>query len=324
MLNSAFSDIVKKFNTLQLSNHSKASISEGNIILSTGVELLNQLKNYTKSLETLLSDCQDFIKEVEDDLSKKPHKEDFVYHTSNGMLSYLGRDLIVKNADSKNTSNESKISNPVTIERVLIPEIGYYMRLPVIQDVRKIPPMFYWYKGDTQHSAGIYCCLIPGVFAKVPFPEIIDSTKEYNKGRSIRCKYRTKALCDDQRSKMAQYHDSQVRICNFAHTGEKIVKIGYPSRCAQVPNFGNPSSITNDIKSIDEDAIKNILMYGLNDIAVAAIYLDYTKINSASGKSPRSPVSAAANTTTNTTANTASLAPSNSQVSTIYDRLVCA
>lgn len=293
MLNTSFSDIVKKYNKFQLSNHTKASIEEGNNILNSGITLLNQLKSYTKALETMLSDCQDFIKEVEEDLSQKPRKEDYVYHTVNGMLSYLGRDLIVKKDNNKTKEavkeavKEEKENNipsklvtqntKYVIERILIPEVGYYMKLPIITDIKKIPSMFYWFKGDNQYSAGIYCCIIPGIYTKVPFPEIIDSTKEYNKGKSIKCKYKTKLLCDEQRGKMAKYHDSQIRVCNFAHSGEKIVKIGYPSRCSNIPNFGNPESLTKDIKQIDNDSIKNILMYGLNDIISAAIYFDFTK-----------------------------------------------
>jgi hypothetical protein len=292
-LNSAFSDIVKKYNKFQLSNHTKSSIIEGNNILHDGVAILGQLKTYTNALETLLSDCQDFIEEVEADLSQKPRKEDYVYHTHNGMLSYLGRDLIIKNKTSVekeqkngnvggnvvgNTTSNTTIS-PQPIERVLIDDIGYYMKLPIVSDVKKIQPMFCWFKGDSTYQPGIYCCICPGVYTKVPFPETIDSTKEYNKGRSIRCKYKSKVLCDDQRSKMAKYHESQVRICNFAHVGEKIVKIGYPSRCASVPSFGNPATLTNDIKIIDLDSIKNILLYGLSDTFISAVYFDYTKNN---------------------------------------------
>ena len=291
LLNSTFSDIVKKYNKFQLSNHSKESIDEGHIILNEGINLLNQLKMHVKSLETILSDCQDYLENVEEDLSQKPREEDFVFHTINGMLSYVGRDFIVKdkkknsNANSNaNGTSSSQVEIKTSTERILINEIGYYMKLPIIYDIKKIPQMFYYYKGDNQYSTGIYCCLIPNVFIKVPFPEIVDSTKEYNKGHSIKCKYKTKLMCDDQRSKMAKYHDSQIRICNYAHSGEKIVKIGYPSRCPNIPNFGNPETLTNDIKIIDEDSIKNILLYGLNDMIIASVYLDYYKMNQESNK----------------------------------------
>jgi hypothetical protein len=153
------------------------------------------------------------------------------------------------------------------------------MKLPVVSDIKKIQPMFCYFKGDQQYTEGIYCCIIPNVFIKVPFPEIIDSTKEYDRGHSIRCKYKTKKLCDDQRGKMAKYHKSQVRICNFAHNGEEITKIGYPSRCATIPNFGNPSTFANDLKIVDTSDIKNIMFYGVNDLIASAIWFDYTNSN---------------------------------------------
>lgn len=272
-----FSDLVRTYNKFQLSDHSKASLGKGQDILKNGILLLCQLKSHTKALESLLSDCQDYVNEIEDDLSQKHKNEDFVFHTKNGMLSYIGRDFI--EAPTKKVISEHKESTPEesTPERVLINDVGYYMKMPVIKDLKQIPPMFYYYKSSNLDGQGVYCCLGPNVYAKVPFPIIIDSTKEYNRDRSIKCKYKTKALCDDQRAKMAKYHNSQVRICNFAHEGEKLIKVGYPSRCATIPNFGNPQSLANDIKNVDLDGIKTILMYGLNDVALVSIWLDCNK-----------------------------------------------
>jgi hypothetical protein len=282
VLNASFSDIIKRYNKFQLSNHTKASIDEGNIILHDGIKLLNQLKSFTRSLETALSDCQDFINDVVDDLSQTPKKEDFVFHTKNGMLSYLGRDFIVKKPDNANKNKPPAMPiQLIQVERVLLNEVGYYMKLPCITDIKRIPPMFYYFKGNDEQKylPGVYCCLIPNVFIKVPFPEIVDSTKEYSRDHSIKCKYKTRNLCDDQRSKMARLHNSQVRVCNFAHEGEELVKIGYPARCSTIPNFGNPSTLTHDIKIIELSDIKNILLYGMSDIITSAIWLDYVKTN---------------------------------------------
>ena len=287
-LNTLFSDIVKRYNKIQLSNHSKDTLLESNKLLKEGVYLLNQLKSYTKSLETLLSDCQDFINDITDDLSEKPREEDFVYHTKNGMLSYPGRDLIIKPIVDEllkskpvvkpiEKPTEKQIEKP-HMEHVLIKEINYKMRIPVIQDMKQVQPMLYYYKGN-EYEHGVYCSILPTIYTRIPFPEIIDSTKDFNRDRSIRCKYKTRSLCDDQRNKMAKYHKSTTRSCNFAHDGETLVKIGYPSRCASISNFGNPRTLSQDIKIIEIDDIKNILMYGLNDIITAAIWFDYTKYN---------------------------------------------
>ena len=264
-LNTILSELVKQYNRFQLADHSKDSLDEGNVILSNGVAIVQLLKSYVKKIESVLADCKDFIDEVEEDLSQQPREEDFLYHTANGMLSYICRDLITK---------KSKIQIPPAIQpqhnRVFIKEINYHLRLPQVTNLKQIPPMFYLYKTD------IYCCISPNVYLQIPFSEMIDST-DHNRARSIKCKYKTKSSCSEQRNRMAKYHNTTTRTCNFAHSGEEIIRIGYPSRCASIPSFGNPATLTKDITNIDIDDIKNILLYGLSDCFTAAIWLDYHK-----------------------------------------------
>ena len=95
-LNLTFSQIVKTYNKFQLSNHSKSSLDLGNDIIKQGVKLLKSLKEHVKAFESVLTDCQDLVNEITDDLSQTPKEEDFVYHSSNGMLSYIGRDFVPK------------------------------------------------------------------------------------------------------------------------------------------------------------------------------------------------------------------------------------
>jgi hypothetical protein len=197
------------------------------------------------------------------------------------MLSYKGRDFIIN--DKKPTEENVQEPNKpqLKIERILIPDIGYYMKLYKVNKLDQIPPMFCYYENpdDKVNKPGLYCSIIPGVQIRIPFPTIIDSTKEYGRGSSIRCKYKSKDTCNEQRNKMAKYHNSGIRLCNFAHTGEKIIKIGYPSRCSIIPRFGDCSTLINDIKTVKMPDIKNILLYGLNDIATSAIWLDCNKIS---------------------------------------------
>jgi hypothetical protein len=272
-----FSDIIIRYNKFQLSLHTSKTVDQGNEIIADGILLLNMLKQHTNALETALSDCQDFMEDVSKDLAVEPHKEDFVYSTFKGMLSYKGRDFIPK----KKVIKEKQVPPVATpnIERMLIPEIGYYINVQKVDKLTDIPSVFTWYDNpkDTENPPGLYCTIIPNVHVRVPFPAVVDSTKEYGRGRSIRCKYATNILCDDQRSKMAMYHKSQVRTCNFAHTGDDIVKVGYPSRCTKA-NFGNSDSLTKDIRLVKILDIKNILLYGLNDIMASIIWLDYNQI----------------------------------------------
>jgi len=275
LLTQSFSHLISTYNKFQLSTHTADTYKKGNEILTEGSSLLALMKSQVLSLETLLCDCQDFIEEVEDDLGVEPPNEDFVYATSKGMVSYPGRDYIPKEKPPM------IVVKPAIITRKLITELGYYMKLQTVRDLKDIQPMFSYYDNplDKVNAPGMYCTILPGVHIKVPFPTIVDSTKEYARGRSIRCKYVTKILCDDQRQKMAKYHNSPVRICNFAHVGDKITKIGYASRCSSVPRFGDSKNLTSDIKSVTLADIKNVILYGLNDMVASMVWLDYHKCN---------------------------------------------
>jgi len=70
--------IVKTFNKLQLEDYTKKTILDSKQLLSNSNKLLKQLKQHTKTLETLMSDCVDFIEEITEDLSEPPKEEDFV------------------------------------------------------------------------------------------------------------------------------------------------------------------------------------------------------------------------------------------------------
>lgn len=279
-LENIFSSLVKKFNKMQLSDHTNQTISDANILINKGRSILNTMKAHIKSMDVLLSDCDDFVEEVIEDIATPHKEEEFVHHTAGGMLSYPGRELL-KNILIK----QPELSAPIPVatplkpesqvERTLIPEIGYYLRLPVVKNIKSIQPAMCYFKGDGETPAGIYMNLPNNNIVRVPFPEIVDSKREYDRTHSIRCKYHNKEECNAQRSKMSKLYNSQVRVCNFAHTGDKIIKIGYPSRCPSVPDFGNPTTMSSDIKKVNMNDINNMLLYGMNDIMCSVIYLDY-------------------------------------------------
>jgi hypothetical protein len=278
-LSQTFSTIVKIYNRFQLSHHTSNSIKLGTNIVESGSKILHDLKTQTKALETLLADCQDFIEEITEDLSY-PIKGDYIQATKNGMLSYPGRDFIEKKSASAETKTaETKPVDKVP-ERVLINEVGYNLKLPIVKNIKHIPPALHYYKneGADLYPTGIYCNLGNNVIARVPFPFVTDSTKDYSRDHSIRCKYRTKAECTEQRDKMAKFHNSHMRTCNFAHEGDKIIKIGYPSRCNAVPNYGNPQTMAVDIKRVSFDDVKVILLYGLSDVVSSVIWLDHNQV----------------------------------------------
>ena len=65
------------------------------------------------------------------------------------------------------------------------------------------------------------------------------------------------------------------KTCNFAHKGDYINKIGITARCPKLPDFGNPSSLTDDLYDMNIQDMKSILLYGINDSFLMSIWLDY-------------------------------------------------
>jgi hypothetical protein len=287
-INLAMNNIVKKYSYLQLNEHSKETLISSKKLLQSGQNLYKQIKSHLAILSESINECELFIEEIEDDLSEKRKKENFVYKTANGMLSYPGRDFV------DNVKQSPIIKEQLTDKLITIGNIQ--MKFPVVNNLKKIPPMFYYYYPDndvTKTSAtdknsnnkvnnvdqeGLYCCIGSNIYVQIPFPVIIDSSKDLNRDYSIKCKYRTRAICTEQREKMAMYHNSIVRKCNFAHEGEHLNKIGYSTRCAIIPNIGNPETLDSDLKSVGLDSIKNILLYGLNDVAIASLWFDKNKV----------------------------------------------
>lgn len=275
-LDDLYSKITKSFIKLQLSDYTEDTVKLSSELTVTGNRVLNHLKMQIRNLETLLAECSNFTDEVVEELSGEAKQTEYVYATKNGMLGYPGKEFIadVSKYMMKGRHEEQK-PEPTALKvesKHLIQEIGYSLKLPSVEKLTEIPPALYF------HNGGVYMRLPNNNLAKIPFPEVVDSKKEYERKHSIRCKYQTKAECDAQRQKMAKIHSSQVRVCNYAHTGDQLIKIGYPSRCPSVPNFGNPKTMSQDIKYVSTPDIKNTLMYGLSDIMSAVVYFDYFNI----------------------------------------------
>lgn len=282
LLNTTISKIIRHYNQLQLADHTVNTIKSGNDMVTAGIDLLRHLKISISTLETLLSDCSDFVKEIKEDLSCPRKSEDYIYLTKGGMLSYPGRDLLITQKEKTNVVKKQDVGKNTKKDKIYVNELKYHLKMPVVNNLKQIPPAMYYLKEDSSktnsknnHKSGIYINLGNENYAKIPFPEIVDSKKEYDRKHSIRCKYTHKKDCEEQRKKMSKYHNSQIRNCNFAHKGDKLVKIGYPSRCPTIPNYGNPESIDADTKHININDIKNLLMYGLNDLISAMIWMDY-------------------------------------------------
>lgn len=306
ILGAHFNNIVKEFNNVQLSDYTKNTIEHANDLLYSGNNLRNILKTHLASIDNLLSDCSNLVSEITEELSVERPVGGYVYHTTKGMLSFPMRDLMVEpygpilpcapytvspyvspttvpsyTVPCKYLSQLYELRTEPHIEPriepvdTIIPHINYNLKIPHVSDLSQIPPAIYY---SDKPTSGLYMRLINNNIVQIPFPEIIDSKKEYNRNHSIKCKWGDKRECLIQRQKLAKIHNSVIRTCNFAHSGDQLVKVGYPSRCPTIPSFGNPSTFKDDLKYVTETDVKNMLMYGLNDIIIASTWLDYANI----------------------------------------------
>ena len=278
LLEETFSKLVKQYNQLQIGDYSNTTITQGNNLISNGITILKTIKSHCITLETLLSDCSDFVKELSNE-ENNDHNSIYVYKNKNNILSYPGKTSVniidaYEEDLNKKKKKPTKIKTSIIEDRVDIPDLGYKMKLPSVADITDIPPAMYYH----EQSKGVYIRLPNNNVFRIPFPEVVDSRKDYSRRQSIRCKYKTKNECDEQRCKMATMYNSQVRTCNFAHKGDKLVKIGYQSRCPTVPNYGNLETISEDIKILSDGDVKSLLLYGLNDIFMAALWMDYVQL----------------------------------------------
>lgn len=143
--------------------------------------------------------------------------------------------------------------------------------LPVIKDLKAIPPMFYWYDGDTFYKRGVYVCLSKGFYASVPFPNMVSTTDLNFKVNSIPCKHETKEACTRHKKKISEIFNSDERSCSYVHKKEQFVKIGSPYRC-RLETFGSYASLNSDMNFINTPDIKRILMHSLSDALLSSLW----------------------------------------------------
>jgi hypothetical protein len=159
-----------------------------------------------------------------------------------------------------------------TISNLYGKDMGFEWKVPIINNLNDMPASLYWYAGDSSNPSGIYTCLNNGFYIQVPFPNIIDSSHDSNKSRSVKCKNNTIQECLEDRQQLANQYKSAVRECNFAHVGDNYIKIGTLFRCPNKPRFGNHNYLKDDIVSIKDTDIKTILMYALSDVLISSMW----------------------------------------------------
>jgi hypothetical protein len=156
-------------------------------------------------------------------------------------------------------------------------KINFDWNIPIINRLSEIPQSLYWYKGDKNNDEGIYTCLSDGFCVQIPFPNTVDGTKDFNRICSIKCKYKTIDECLKIRQELSNKFNSDVRICNFAHTGEKYTKIGTSFRCPNIPRFGNHTFLNEDLNTLPDYDMKMMLMYSLSDVLLGSMWFQQQK-----------------------------------------------
>lgn len=152
-------------------------------------------------------------------------------------------------------------------------------KIPIITSLNEMPSSLYWYNGDQTNPEGIYICLSRGFYVQVPFPNVVDGTKDFSRTRSIKCKYNTEDECCKIRKDLASKYNSDIRECNFAHKGDQYIKIGTSFRCPNMPRFGNHIWLNNDLNDLPDYDVKMLLMYSLSDILLTSMWFQKQKNN---------------------------------------------
>lgn len=249
LLNTNLNEI--SINPLTISNYEQSQnvINKTNTVISDCKTAKDMLETWVKKINQLLQICKDFATTMNKNTQIEA-EDNFVYQTFAGMLAY------------RTEEKEVIIQKNETESSVRVNALGCDTRLPAIMTMKTIPrnlnPFFYC--SETQE---FWMCMPRNVYIKVPFPVIIDSTIDPTRACSIRCRNGSKRECEI-RSK----HD-----CKYAHTGDRMIKLGILSRCPSVPNFGNPATFANDIAKVDTHDIKNLMLHAVSDIFIINIWL---------------------------------------------------
>jgi hypothetical protein len=183
---------------------------------------------------------------------------------------------IVKKTNSKSEYNQEPIIYK-DISKIYGNDIGFECKIPIINKLNEMPSALYWYDGDKQNPKGVYICVSRKFYVQVPFPNVVNGTKDFNRTCSIKCKYNTEKECFAARRGLSNRLDSKPRECTFAHSGDKYIKIGSLFRCPNMPRFGSHSSLKDDLENLPDCDIKVLLMYSLSDVLLSSLWFQKQK-----------------------------------------------
>lgn len=261
-------------------------LNQMNEKLESILELTNKYSRECLAKATEMREYVDINNRYSDDPSKMiiAHRELFK-GMSWGDISDIEyeKECVLKNISQmvkKPKNPDDYKHNPIMykdISTIYGKDLGFNFKIPIINKLNEMPSSLYWYEGDQKNPKGIYTCLSRKFYVQVPFPNVIDGTKDFNRTCSIKCKYNTAEECLNVRDDFANKYKSELRNCNFAHSGDKYIKIGTSFRCPNIPRFGNHSSLNYDLKNLPDCDIKMLLMYSLSDVLLGSLWFQNQK-----------------------------------------------
>ncbi len=191
----------------------------------------------------------------------------FVYKNPLGILSY-GETKDNKEIPVRRERKIKKTIRKESIYGVPIPSTNF----PIVEKLKDIPTAISWFNGDQHNGAGLYICIVPNFYVKVPFPNTTDGTKDYSRIKSIKCKNTIESNCLRYRREIASKHNTTIRECTYAHDGDVYTKIGTNHRCQILTRFGAHETLLSDMETVCEKDIQTMLMYALSDLLLAYIW----------------------------------------------------
>lgn len=255
---SSFSESIEQFNSY-LSNVEYTDITEQEI--QKIEHIFEQLENCKKNINEFKSQSRPFVFAFTDPIPAFSCRGYF----NSIKKSYLEEKNKVTNPSILERKN---ITKEYVTKKIYDVDLGdNILRLPIIEDIKSMPPSLWWYNGDKFHKKGIYTSLCDGFYVKVPFPNLVSGSE--SKIKTIRCKHRT--FDDCKLNRRLSFKGDETKKCNFVHHGEKFIKLGFWARC-ELERFGNHETLNQDLDIITNFDIKHILMYSLSDILLSLLW----------------------------------------------------
>ena len=284
-----FSKIFQKTKIILSNNELKNNVDELDECAMELSEIYKKIKEYKSLVKNLSEECKNRSIETLEELQFQniPQTNDkfkFILRGSGRNLKWADDNEIEKKhkllnkkitLDIKNNDDKIQYRNISTINDINIGNL----KVPIATKLQQITPAIQWYIGDDNNKAGLYMCLSNECYIEVPFPNVIDGTKNNLRTGTIKCKYGKINDCMTNREILAHKFNSDVKICNFAHIGDKYNKLGTIFRCPKNPGFGEHYNLKNDMEDINETNVKILLMYSISDLLLSEIWCQKNKKN---------------------------------------------